>query len=320
MVCARKSTAMNRLVVRFCGSEQRAGGVLPDVADDSHRSCRQATLRWLCGYLLLLALTGCSPWHLAHRTLHRELSLYPPVTDGHRSCRKYHRWAAEAWNAELAALPNEEVPGYYYQGFREGFLEYVFAGGTGQPPPIPPRRFWKIGYRNALGDKAISEWREGYVRGTHAAEAGGYRKRAVVPALNAIAGKNSHWSPSLGDYQIDSADDSEYSGWPEPAPQTIEKDMVPNEILPAPIENGEFDDQLAEPPLPPIPSPSGQARSHRAHSKRAIGSTRQQTYNRLRQNRSPQERTNRHAAKLSLRTERTGVTSSQFVRTHSQAR
>jgi hypothetical protein len=64
----------------------------------------------------------------------------------------------------------------FEKGFKDGFADYVYAGGTGEPPPVPPRCFWNIDYRTPKGHQAVEDWFAGFRRGATAAREGGYRE------------------------------------------------------------------------------------------------------------------------------------------------
>ncbi len=131
---------------------------------------------------LLCATPGCNFFYLAKRTMHYEPRDYDVTLEEAEACKQYAIWAEEAWSEWQGNNPGATASTDYYDGFRNGFVDYCFAGGSGEPPPIPPRRFWRTMYRNTAGDTAIADWTAGFRAGAGAARAGGYRKRAVVPS------------------------------------------------------------------------------------------------------------------------------------------
>lgn len=137
------------------------------------------------GFILFLGLLctapGCSVFHLAKRTVHYEPREYDVTLEEAEACKQYAIWAEEAWSEYQGREPGATTSANYYDGFRNGFVDYCFAGGSGEPPPIPPRRFWRTMYRNESGDRSFADWSAGFRAGASAARAGGYRKRAVVP-------------------------------------------------------------------------------------------------------------------------------------------
>lgn len=138
----------------------------------------------MCICLLFAGLVlqpGCSVYHLAKRTLYCELNEYPPLTDGKLSCRQYQRWAKQEWQRVRGDLA-EPCSHDYVSGFLQGFVDQVYAGGDPIAPPVPPRKYWRIGYRNERGRRAIEDWYHGFEHGAQVAHEGGYREKAVVPS------------------------------------------------------------------------------------------------------------------------------------------
>jgi len=72
-------------------------------------------------------------------------------------------------------------------GFIDGYADYLEAGGTGQPPPLPPRKYWKAAYQTSHGQRAVEDWFRGYEYGASMAEASGFRQLVTVPLSDAIA-------------------------------------------------------------------------------------------------------------------------------------
>jgi hypothetical protein len=123
---------------------------------------------------------GCSPLQSAHRTLCHDFSQFPPTTDAKQSCKTYRNWAMYEWATVQSALP-EPASASYRRGFVDGFVDAVYAGGSGEPPIVPPRRFWRVVFRNDAGDAELTEWSRGFRHGARVALDNGYRRRAVVP-------------------------------------------------------------------------------------------------------------------------------------------
>jgi hypothetical protein len=148
------------------------------------RRCGPECGRWI-GPLLILALGGlggCSPYQLAKRTLHYELNEYPRLTDGTVSCREYKRWAQEEWALLAAEAPGGPFSPDYKSGFLQGFVDHVYAGGRVTPPVMPPRRYWRLSYRNQEGQEAVRQWYAGFEHGARVAQEKGYRDLAVIPS------------------------------------------------------------------------------------------------------------------------------------------
>jgi hypothetical protein len=92
--------------------------------------------------------------------------------------------------AEARALAQAETDDYVHEpftidqerGFEEGFVDYLIAGGTGHPPPLPPRRYWKAKFQTPDGQLAVQQWFRGYEHGAAVAEASGLRSLVTLPA------------------------------------------------------------------------------------------------------------------------------------------
>ena len=183
---------------RGCANEEHAAA---DVAPESVSSAIGVTkniyVRRLVLVLGLLCLTpGCSVFYLAKRTVKYEPREYDITLEEADACEQYAIWAEQAWGEYQGQNPDVATSADYYDGFRNGFVDYCFAGGSGEPPPVPPRRFWRTMYRNAAGDQTIADWSSGFRAGSGAARAGGYRKRAVVPSPSSQHNTLAYQDPS----------------------------------------------------------------------------------------------------------------------------
>jgi hypothetical protein len=135
-------------------------------------------LLWLLGMITLAS--GCTVCRQTRRTLCQEPSRFSELLDRKRSIHTYRCWAKQAWLEERKSSPDLPVSEAYELGFSDGFTNYVYAGGTGEPPPVPPREFWNVCERSPDGKAAAAEWLAGYRHGSRVARAGGYRERGVV--------------------------------------------------------------------------------------------------------------------------------------------
>ena len=150
-------------------------------AKSSARTPRGNRMSLLLCLLWVTCSVGCSPWQLARRTLFRELNAYPRVTDGRLACAQYKLWAKKEWT-EIVAETGETYSNDYASGFLQGFVDQVDAGGKIQPPPMPPRRYWRLQYRNKHGRRAIENYYNGFEHGARVAYDNGYRERATIPS------------------------------------------------------------------------------------------------------------------------------------------
>ena len=169
MVQRHDALETSRLDGRCAGLRNRSG-------------CRR--FAWFCLLVVTLTATpGCNVFFLAKRTLKYEPRDFDLTLDEAAACEQYARWAEEAWGAYLDTAPSVSISPDFERGFREGFVDFVFAGGTGEPPAVPPRHFWRTMYRNPHGDQAINDWSSGFRTGASAAHHGGFRDRALVPVF-----------------------------------------------------------------------------------------------------------------------------------------
>lgn len=138
---------------------------------------------WVGACLLLVTVaiqSGCTVYQSARRTLIQEPSDFSWRVDRARSLKVYRQWADDAWAAESCSTAGGGEADDYALGFRDGFVDYVYAGGPGEPPPVPPRKFWNIGWRTPAGASAAQQWFAGYRHGSQIARDGGYRMGGIV--------------------------------------------------------------------------------------------------------------------------------------------
>ena len=204
----------------------------------ANRTPQRAQRRTVWTLLLLLAVLflspGCSVLYLVKRTLKYEPRDFDLTLDEAAACKQYAIWADEAWGSFLDTAPEVSISPSFERGFRDGFVDFVFAGGSGDAPPIPPRRFWRTMYRNPAGDQSIGDWTEGFRAGATVARDGGYRARALVPSLNR---RHIGYSIRPGRQSTTWQPEEDVSDGPRvdqaiPAPM----DLTPDGLLEAPIE------------------------------------------------------------------------------------
>jgi hypothetical protein len=175
---------------------------------------------------LIVSQTGCSVWRQARRTLITEPAAFSWKWDRSRSLKTYRRWADEAWQAERGGCPDGAGDADYALGFRDGFVDYIYAGGNAEPPPVPPREYWNVAMRGPDGKAAAAQWFAGYRHGANVARAGGLREHGVVASSYA-------WGGAM-------AEDYAPQGPP------IEELQPADELLPEPLETGAGDDLIGD--------------------------------------------------------------------------
>jgi hypothetical protein len=214
----------------------------------------------------LFSAAGCSPWQLAHRTLHTELNEFPRVTDGRLSSRQYCRWAKQEWRKFASEHPEATHSSDYISGFIYGFRSYVYAGGSTDPPSIPPSRYWRIGFRNERGDQAVRDWYEGYSHGALTAKEKGYRDRVTVPSslqLGFHQKRIASWERGNGRYSATSGGPAGDLGDPfvdDPTPadgQVDRPEQLPESVVTPPEPSPPPPQESTSPdPIPTVPFPN----------------------------------------------------------------
>ncbi|MCA9151873.1 MAG: hypothetical protein KDA92_21370, partial [Planctomycetales bacterium] len=124
-------------------------------------------------------------------------------------------------------------------------------------PPVPPRKYWRVGYRNEAGRQAVQSWYEGFRHGARVAREKGYRDRAVVPA-SVFALED----PTAADVRAEMANaPTAQNNTPVPADSPL--DTTPDYETPMPERTGLPHDNMPLPPTgdapemaPEVPDPN----------------------------------------------------------------
>jgi hypothetical protein len=69
----------------------------------------------------------------------------------------------------------------FAKGFVAGFSRYLEKGGTGNPPPVPPRCYWRVDQRTGAGRQGAEDWFDGFRMGSATAMVSGLRLVNMVP-------------------------------------------------------------------------------------------------------------------------------------------
>lgn len=137
-------------------------------------------IRWTIAIVCIL-FTGCTVCENARRTMCTEPHLFHWKKDKRRSLAVYSAWADDAWQEHAHNCTQlDGGSADYIIGFRDGFVDYVYAGGTGEPPPVPPRHLWNVDFRNGEGHQRAEDWFAGYRHGAQVARDEGYRDLATI--------------------------------------------------------------------------------------------------------------------------------------------
>ena len=134
----------------------------------------------------VLLLSGCGVtkethrlYELAYRTTHVEPQFYEYIKSERVAQREARLLAEQAWGEIAVTMPNASRD--FENGFTEGFADYLYRGGTGDPPVIPPRGYWHLRFLNHFGKNTINEWYEGFRQGAANCKARGLREMWLVP-------------------------------------------------------------------------------------------------------------------------------------------
>ncbi len=131
--------------------------------------------------------SGCTIWQSTRRTLRQEPHEFSWEHDRGASKTLYLSWADTAWQEARGYCTPENQSSYDYEwGFHEGFAEYCYAGGNGEPPGAPPRPYWHAFKRMSPERNKVDQWYSGYRHGAKVARTGGYRDQAILrsPLVN----------------------------------------------------------------------------------------------------------------------------------------
>src|SRR5262245_57949923 len=101
----------------------------------------------------ILTLCVCGPGcHLVGRATHNVAFEVGRSADCVAETVHACKLADEAWRREQCSPPAPQPASkHYVKGFKDGFTDFVLAGGTGQPPPVPPPHYWKSCYLTPQG-------------------------------------------------------------------------------------------------------------------------------------------------------------------------
>jgi hypothetical protein len=125
---------------------------------------------------------GCGPLATATRVIVIEPIHYCMTGDNIVETHRNYRLAEETWEGITKAEPDHDYSSDYVAGFKDGFSDYLYAGGTGEPPPLPPRHYWRNRYETPEGHQAIDDWFAGFRHGAAVALLSGNRQWVTVPS------------------------------------------------------------------------------------------------------------------------------------------
>ena len=133
--------------------------------------------RWLSiAVAVCLASSGCRLTQNVMRTTIVEPLQYS--RDAYEKiAHKHFIELAESSLGQAISLRRAELDDYrcepfsqdYQEGFIDGYVDYLEGGGTGEPPLLPPRRYWNAAYQTYAGHQAAEQWFAGYRHGAQCA-------------------------------------------------------------------------------------------------------------------------------------------------------
>lgn len=133
--------------------------------------------------LALLWCTGCfsarpsAPDSYAHIAARNSVQQSIRLHDDSKFAEHIKKQAEQS----LKQCPESSTSKAFQEGYVEGFVDYVEAGGDGEPPYLPPFRYRTTHHRNPEGHQLIQDWYAGFRRGAHVARDSGLRELNLVP-------------------------------------------------------------------------------------------------------------------------------------------
>ena len=128
---------------------------------------------------LCILTTGCQ---LASNAVHNITFEVKRVTAEVVEHRKLEQLARESWEKLRTTEDHRAHPKEFAEGFKDGFVDYLQFGGSGQPPFVPPKHYWGSYYHTPDGYRAIEDWFAGFRFGAATAQQSGYRKWVTMPS------------------------------------------------------------------------------------------------------------------------------------------
>ena len=164
---------------------------------------------------LSLLSSGCALVEDMHRNAW--LSLCTPM-DTHKEVARNRRWAESAWCdfATKDSIGHRSTD--YADGFKDGYAEYLYRGGDGEPPLVAPLRYRHARFQTPQGYQMIEEWFAGYRHGASVARDTGVRRFITGPSALHV-GENDLRPPF-----------PRSEPWPSPMPEPVKE--TPTERVP----------------------------------------------------------------------------------------
>lgn len=159
----------------------------------SSRNRDGAVVCGLCVLTTCFAFTGCRFAQLVTQTVILEPFHFAEYMEEKLERHRHHRVARDLWSHIAGDYGLASVD--YERGFYDGFVDFMLAGGTGLPPPYPPKYYWKTRYQSPEGHLAILDWYAGFEHGASLSSESGYRDLLTIP-LYTVANTKEDSSPN----------------------------------------------------------------------------------------------------------------------------
>jgi hypothetical protein len=153
--------------------------------------------------------------NLARTTIIEPLHYSDRMQKCHLAIRS-RKLAHVAWEGIENEHPTTQYSADYKRGFKEGFVDHVTAGGSGVPPPVPPRDYWGAGWQTPAGHLAIHDWFAGFRHGAILAGVGCYHELVITPSSADPLPSPSSFLPSRSDVERLPLTDGELPPLPPP--------------------------------------------------------------------------------------------------------
>ena len=127
--------------------------------------------------IFLLSPTGCS---FVGYGIHNAINA---PFDAVQECAFRYRLRQRA-REEWQKTPCEERESHsaaYAKGFEDGFVDYIDANGTGEPPAMAPKHLRAGLLQLNDGQEDIEAWFDGFRHGARVAQETGLREQVVMP-------------------------------------------------------------------------------------------------------------------------------------------
>ncbi len=124
-------------------------------------------------------LSGCNLFKLAAFNAQNEPHMYQ---NQEKLKKRAVEFAEEAWANRLSHMKTDSPPPKAFEcGYIDGFADYLFLGGNGSPPAIPPPYLRRYQYLSPEGHTEIEDYYAGFAAGAADAKASGQRIYFTVP-------------------------------------------------------------------------------------------------------------------------------------------